>query len=199
MQKDNTTFTQKAALRRALLREIDDPVILETHGGIGALYRACYSHIRQGVVFEKDAAKTVLLAGQRPTWAVYEADAVAAMSAGAGAHLAVSVLDVDPYGDPWPVIRAFFTSERPRVARLGLAVNDGLRQKVRLGGAWSTESLRGVVGRFGNDLYGRYLDVCQHLVREHAETAGYTLRRFGGYYCGAMQNMTHYAAVLEQA
>lgn len=198
MQKDNTTFKQKAALRRALLREIDQPVVMETHGGIGALYRACYSHIKCGVVFEKSPDKTAVLAGQRPTWAVYEADAEKAIAAGAGAHLMVSFLDLDPYGEPWPTIAAFFSSERPRAARLAIAVNDGLRQKLRMGGAWSVESMQPIVSVFGNDLHECYLDVCRYLVRKHAEAAGYQLRRFYGYYCGHNGDMTHYAAILEQ-
>lgn len=198
MQKDNSTFNQKASLRRALLREIDQPIVMETHGGIGALYRACYSHIKSGVVFEKAPDKTVVLAGQRPTWAVYEGDAEKAIAAGAGAHLTVNFLDLDPYGECWPTLQAFFSSDRPRTQRLALAVNDGLRQKLRMGGAWSTESMQPVVSVFGNNLNGCYLDVCRYLVRKHAEAAGYQLRRFAGYYCGTGSQMTHFAAILEQ-
>jgi len=203
MQKDNSTFRQKAALRRALLREVTEPVVMETHGGIGALYRACYSRVTRGVVFEKDERKSSLLASQRPTWAVYEADSERALQVGAGAHLTVNVLDLDPYGEPWPCVKAFFTSERPFAPRMWVVVNDGLRQKLRVGGAWSVESLRAAVARFGNDLHGDYLAVCRWLLAEHAKAAGYTLRRFNGYYCGegtgAGQQTTHYAALLEQA
>ena len=198
MQKDNTTFKQKAALRRALLSAIDQPVIMETHGGIGALYRACYSHIKSGVVFEKSPDKTAVLAGQRPTWAVYEADCEKAIAAGAGAHLMVTFLDIDPYGSPWETMQAFFSSARPRASRLAIAVNDGLRNRIKIGQAWHTDALLPVVATFGNNLYPLYLDVCRFLVAHHAKAAGYQLRRFVGYYCGHNGDLTHYAVILEQ-
>ncbi len=199
MKKDNSTFNQKAALRRAVLRDlVDDPVIMETHGGAGALYRACYSHVIRGVVFEKDPAKCDLLARQRPTWAVYEGAVEPALSIGAGAHLMVNVLDLDPYGEPWPTLKAFMESERPRAPRLALVVNDGMRQKIRMGGAWSTGSLAPAVAQFGNNLNPVYLDVCRWMVGEYTKAAGYTLHRFHGYYAGKGGQMTHYAAVLER-
>lgn len=199
MQKDNSTFNQKAALRRAVLRDLDaEPVIMETHGGAGALYRACYSHVVQGVVFEKDPEKCDLLARQRPTWAVYEGAVEPALGIGAGAHLMVNVLDLDPYGEAWPTLKAFMESDRPRAPRLALVVNDGMRQKIRMGGAWSTSSLRPAVARFGNNLNGIYLDVCRWMVAEYAKAAGYSLHRFQGYYTGKGGQMTHYAAILER-
>lgn len=199
MQKDNSTFNQKAALRRMVLRELAaPPVVMETHGGAGALYRACYSQISRGVVFEKDPAKCDLLARQRPGWAVYETNVEGALAAGAGAHLEINVLDLDPYGEPWPALRAFMESERPRAARLWLVVNDGLRQKVRMGGAWSCASLQPAVARFGNNLHDCYLDVCRWMIAETTEAVGYALRRFQGYYTGHGDQMTHYAALLEQ-
>lgn len=199
MKKDNSTINQKAALRRAALRELTaEPVVMETHGGAGALYRACYSHIARGVVFEKDPAKCDLLVRQRPTWAVYETDVETALAIGAGAHLDVNFLDMDPYGQPWPTLKAFFTSERPRAPRLVVVVNDGMRQKVRMGGSWSSGSLAPAVARFGNNLNPIYLSVCEWLIAEYAKAAGYALRRFHGYYAGHAGNMTHYAAVLER-
>lgn len=198
MKKDNTTIHRKVRIRKELLREIVNPVIMETHGGFGKVYRACYASIPHGIVFEKDEKKASVLAMQRPTWAVYACDAVNAITYGAGGHMHVTILDVDSYGDPWPTIQAFFTSTRPRAAQLGVVVNDGLRQKVRMGGAWSATSLHRAVGVFGNDMFDHYLAVCEWLLIDHAKAAGYTIRRFGGYYCGAMDNMTHYAAVFDR-
>lgn len=198
MRKDNSTLRHKVALRMRMLALIDTPVVLETHGGAGMIWSRCYSHLDRGVVFEKDAIKAGRLARQRPTWAVYEADTARALAAGAGAHLPVTVLDVDPYGDPWPTIAAFFTSTRPRAPRLSVVVNDGLRHKVRLGGAWTTGTLAPLVKQYGNDLHDVYLEVCQELMRTEAAKAGYALGRFGGYYCGHRGQMTHYLAVLEQ-
>lgn len=182
-------------MRRLMLRRIAEAlVILETHGGRGHLWTMCYSSIAAGVVFEKNPERAAILARQRPTWAVYEADCVGAIQAGAGAHLNVNVLDVDPYGEPWPVIGAFFESDRPRADRLFVVVNDGLWQKVRLGGSWAVESLRSMVARYGNDLHPIYLEVCQEMIKEQAAKAGYSLTAWAGYYCGHLKMMTHYLA-----
>lgn len=199
-QLDNSTGNLKAMLRRQVLEQMEaPPVVMETHGGAGALFNRVYRGLEQGVVFEKDPAKCELLALQRPTWAVYEADCLAALQGGVGGHLEVNLLDMDPYGEPWPVLNAFLESERPRARVLWVVVNDELRQTIRLGRAWSVRSLEHVVSRRGNDLYSKYLDVCRELIKEKAEAASYELTRFSGYYCGAMQQMTHYAARLELA
>lgn len=106
-------------------------------------------------------------------------------------------MDCDPYGEPWPVLDAFFESEREFPPVLAVVVNDGLRQKLKTGGAWSTHSLAGVVGRYGNQvIYDRYLDICQEMIQEKAGQVGYTLARWAGYYCGYLEQTTHYAAVL---
>jgi len=179
-----------------LLNEIDNPVVLETHGGWGAIWRRCYSKIEQGVVFEKNPEKAGALAIQRPTWAVYEADCVYAIGVGVGAHLPVNFVDVDPYGEPWPVVDAFFGSSREWPDKLAMAVNDGLRQKLKTNGGWNVASLAGVVAKYGNAaLYEHYLDICQELLQDKAAQVGYTLRRWAGYHCGHADQMTHYAAV----
>lgn len=181
-----------------MLKLIPEPVVMETHGGAGKIYEACYSNLETGIVFEKDDQKVNVLARQRPGWAVYQADSAAVIGLGAGAHLPVNILDCDPYGSPWDVIEAFFCSERPRPNRLAVVVNDGMRQKVRMGGAWSVGTLKGIVAKHGNGLHGIYLDICQELMIEKAGQAGYHLTRWAGYYCGHNGQMTHYLAVLEQ-
>lgn len=199
MQRDNTTLRQKVALRRRVLAEIPEPVVLETHAGQGLIYRACYAMLPRGVALDKDERRAELLAAQRPTWAVYCADAQTALEGGVGAHLPINLVDLDPFGEPWPTIRAFFGSERPRSDRLWLVVNDGLRQKVQLGGAWRVASLQAAVARHGNNLWDRYLEVCRELVEQEAGQAGYRLAGFDGYYCGTRQHMTHYAAALTRS
>jgi hypothetical protein len=200
-KKDNSTLRQKARLRNmARLFLPVTPVVMETHGGYGHIYLECYSDVRQGVVFETSDRKVLTLAEQRPSWAVYQADCVAAIAQGAGAHLPVNFLDVDPYGDPWPVISAFFSSNRPRPDVMMVCVNDGLRQKLKMNDGWSTSSLEGIVERYGNDaMFARYLDICAELLQEKAASAGYTLDGFTGYYCGFAKQMTHYAARLTRA
>ncbi len=196
MKRDNSTFKQKAALRKATMKRVENPVIMETHGGTGRLFKVCYRSVKSGVVFEKHPGRGGLLAYQRPTWAVYEADCVAAIAAGAGAHLEVNLLDLDPWGDPWPAIEAFFNSERPRAEKLWVVVNDGLRQKVRMGGAWSVGTLQPMVAKYGNDLHRRYLEICREMMETQAARAGYTLTAWAGYYCGHIKMMTHYLAEL---
>jgi hypothetical protein len=198
-QRDNSTFEAKARLRLAALRELggEAPVIMETHGGFGRLFLRCYRNVQTGVVFEQDSGKADALGRQRPTWAVYEADCERAIRAGVGSHLAVNFLDLDPYGQPWEVMDAFFESERPRSSRLVLVANDGLRQKLAMNAGWAVQSLRSITERRGNAaLYRDYLAVCRELVAEKAAKVGYDLRRWTGYYCGDKQALTHYAAVL---
>lgn len=189
----------KVSLRRNLLKEMDKPIIMETHGGYGHIWAQCYFGLPDGVVFEKDAAKCAALAQQRPAWAVYECDCLAAIGAGVGAHLPVNFVDLDPYGESWPVIDAFFDSDRHFPKRLAIVANDGLRLRLKTGTAWSTHSLQEAVQRFGNAaIYPRYLDVCRWLLAQKASKRGYSLARWAGYYCGYSQQMTHYAAVLER-
>lgn len=130
---DNTTKARKIEIRRRALGFLERPVVMETHGGFGAIWRDCYANIPAGVVFEKDPKKTAALAEQRPTWAVYEADCENAIAAGVGFHLPINYFDFDPYGSPWSVIQALFS--RTRVdwpARIVLVANDGYRLAIKL-------------------------------------------------------------------
>lgn len=80
-KRDNSTGKQKIALRRLMLKQMTaEPVVMETHGGVGQVWASVYAHISQGVVFEKNEEKAAHLARQRPTWAVYEADCIKALS-----------------------------------------------------------------------------------------------------------------------
>lgn len=197
-QIDNTTLESKLSMRLAGLTLLDEPpVIMETHGGLGEVYQHIY-HEYTGVVFEKDPDKAISLALQRPKWAVYEADCEKALALGAGAHLEVNFLDVDPYGSPWPTFKAFFESKRPFAPKLILAVNDGFRFKIRTGAAWEVHFFRPVVERFGNDLWPVYLQICEWFLPQICAPAGYKVTRFHGRYTGDGQKMTHYLAVLER-
>jgi hypothetical protein len=180
------------------LLQIDDPIVLESHAGYGKLYQQCYRGIATGVAFEKDQRKAAAVAQQRPTWAVYQADCIRALQAGVGSHLRVNVLDVDPYGEPWPALRAFFSSKRPFSQTMVVVVNDGLRQKIKMTGGWNVGSLGGVIRRYGNHCYESYKEICQELLGEIVFLAGYRIEKWTAYYCGALQAMTHYAARLNQ-
>ncbi len=198
-KKDNSTFRLKVSLRKKALDYLETPVVMETHGGAGKLFGACYNGLKTGIVFEKNPQKAKLLGLQRPTWRVYETDCEMAIGAGVGKDLPVNLLDIDPYGDPWPVIEAFFSSDRERPEVICVAVNDGLRQKIRMGGSWNVGTLQAAVSKYGNDLHPIYLEVCQEMLKEKASVAGYNLTRFAGYYCGHHKQITHYLGVLEMA
>lgn len=199
-KKDNSTLSLKVSLRRNALREIQNPIVLETHGGYGSIYARCYGDVPNGVVIEKDEKKADFLAMQRPTWAVYEADCVGALQGGAGAHLPINFLDCDPYGDPWHVIDAFLMSEREFPEKLAIVVNDGLRQKVKINGGWDVHSLAAVVAKYGAaSTYRRYLDICREMLEEKASQRVVTLTRWAGYFCGTMDQMTHYAGIFQKA
>jgi hypothetical protein len=199
IKQDSSTFSLKKSLRIKALGEIAAPVVMETHGGYGKLFGPCYSHLEQGVVFEKRPERSAKLAMQRPGWAVYEADCEAALRAGVGGHLPVNFVDFDPYGSPWLAMAAFFEGIRPEVPRLALVVTDGLPQRLKLSMAWNTEGLEAAVQHFGNAaMYGRYLDACQWMVQDKASRAGYALRRWTAYLCGFNHHVAHYAAVLDR-
>jgi hypothetical protein len=183
-------------LRKRLPESIS---VLETHGGYGDVYKRVYTDVNDGIVLDTDLGKCEVLARQRPSWSVYQARAEWALSQGAGAHLAVDLLDVDPYGEPWPTIEAFFSSDRPRPKQLAIAVNDGLRQKLRLQGGWNVRSLRQAVERWGNAaLHEDYLEVAKWKLEQLALLARYRLTHWTGYYCGFNDDMTHYAAVFQR-
>jgi hypothetical protein len=199
-QIDNTTLQQKVALRISLLKRLaQTPVVMETHGGNGRVFDRVYPTVTQGVVFELDPVKAERLAQQRPTWSVYQGKCEQAIEDGLGSHLPCNLIDVDPYGEPWPAIESFFVSERPRAQRLAVAVNDGLRQKLRLQGGWAVRSMRQAVERFGNSrMCEQYLEVCKWQLSRLAERQDYRLTHWTGYHCGSNGDMTHYAAIFER-
>lgn len=199
--KDNQTYAYKKALRQRAIQElaqrgIDDPAICETHGGAGQLFRVCYRQFKRGVVFEKDPQKTAKLGLQRPTWSVYECDCVQALSEGAGGHLAFDLLDCDPYGQCWEALEAFFGSRRDFAPTMAVVVNDGLRQSLSIGTAWSVKSMQPMVEKYGNDLHPVYLEISEELLGVYAARAGYHVETFAGYYCGPALMNTHWLAIL---
>lgn len=154
--------------------------------------------IGQGVVMEKDPEKCKTLAIQRPSWSVYECDCVAALTGGVGSHLPVNFLDVDPYGEPWPVIDAFFASDRLFPDTLAIAVNDGGLQFVKRGHGWKMPSIADRISKMGNSqAYDLYLDICQDSLKEKASHRGYTMARWAGY--KATPDVAHYAAIFNRS
>jgi hypothetical protein len=193
----------KASLRVSLLKRLAlqrPPVVLESHGGIGALYDAVYGDCERGAVFEINEVKAERLAKQRPTWSVYASDSEEALAGGAAAHLQFDVLDVDPYGNCWETLEAYFASERPHGHLLGIAVNDGLAQSLRLQKAWHLNVMKPAVAEFGNTFVcNNYLNViCEWNLKRLISPHGYEVTHWTGYHCGDKGQMTHFAAVLKR-
>lgn len=199
MKKDNTTFLQKVTLRRRLLQEIKDPRILETHGGYGKIYSCCYSEVENGCVFEVDEGKAESLTVQRPTWSVYQSDCVKSMKMGVPGHLEFNFIDVDPYGSSWPAIDAVLSGSIHLADKVAFAVNDGLRQKLRIGSGWEVKQMAGPCARYGNaNLFFKYEQICRDMMQEKSSKAGYALEDWVCYYCGHNGDMTHFGAVLRR-
>ena len=199
VQKDNSTFRQKLALRREVLRHAPDaPTILETHGGYGRIFERAWFKAHTGVVIEADAQKAEALARQRPTWRVYQGNNLPCLRAGIANDLAFDIVDLDPFGSSLDYLDALAQPGRTWPDRWQLVVNDGMRQTLRLGGAWHCGALRDVVERRGNNLDPVYLEVARELVEVMADALGFRLAGWVGYYTGANDCMTHYWATLER-
>jgi hypothetical protein len=199
-QWDNSTFFHKLKLRRSALAKLDGgAVVMETNGGEGKIYNQLYRDF-DGIVFEKKPDKVDVLAQQRPHWRVYEADCVYGIRSGLGADMPINFLDVDPYGEPWSILDAFFESDRARSPLLQVVVNDGVTQMLQTKTAWTAKVFESVVERFGNDFYREYEGICQILMQEKAAQCGYRLSRW--YITkvkttGVLHNY-HYWAALER-
>lgn len=164
------------------------------------MYDACYRDVLDGIAVEKNSDKAEFLSEQRPEWCVYEADCLAVLNGGATNHLPINFVDLDPYGEPWPILDAYLLGRKSFPDAWVLVVNDGLRQKVRMGGAWSVGSLGKMVAEYGNDaIHDNYLKICQKMIKEKAGNVGFNITRWAGYYCGHADQMTHYAALLTRA
>lgn len=199
-QKDNSTYIQKKTLRKKALSILDsmgvEAKVMETHGGEGKLFDACYSHLETGIVFEKDERKAEKLAKQRPHWRVYQADSEKALADHVGADMPITLLDIDPYGACWNCVDGFFGSKRDFAPVLAICVNDGLRQTLSIKTGWKVEQMGEMVMRYGNDaLYHHYLEICEELLGEKIAQAGYRLEQFNGYFCGFNSFMTHFLAI----
>lgn len=199
-QKDNSTFLAKLRIRRSALAQVQTPIVMETNGGLGKLYTQLYRDHPTGIVMEKDTKKADVLARQRPEWRVYEADCVSAIAQGIGADLAVNFLDVDPYGEPWSILGAYFGSDRLFPPVLNVVAHDGITQLLQTKGAWAVKVFEPIVERFGNDFYRDYEQVCQIMMQEKAALAGYSLDRWyitKAKTTGSLHNY-HYWAVLSR-
>ena len=184
-------------MRELLFREIENPVVMETHAGFGKLYERLYSHVVQGVAFEKDENKANVLAIQRPTWAVYNNDSKQMLEAGVGFHIPLNFFDLDPYGDPWPTLDALLMNADKLPDRFGVAVNDGLRRFVMLGRGGKS-SVASYLVRHGSQAGEKYPKICQEIMADKLGKVGLELVKWAVHSSGHGGQMTNYTAVAER-
>lgn len=198
--QDNKTLLEKSHLRKRMLEKLEtEPCVLETHGGTGEIFLRCYAGVREGAVFETDPSKAVSLLQQRPNWAVYETDCVWGLENGVGSHLEVNFIDFDPYGAAWTAIQAFFNSERPQPEQLIIVAHDGIRSSLRRFGGSRIQTLGHIITEIGEvRLHAEYLSVCERLLWETTQAAGYEILGFGGFYSKDDENQTHFFAELKK-
>jgi hypothetical protein len=198
-KKDNAGIKHKARMRELLLSEIKDPVIMETHAGNGHLYRLCYSNFMKGVCFEINSKKAIVLAKQRPSWSVYNNGCEYALTRGVGFHLPLNFFDLDPYGDPWPILDALLCNHEVFPDRWGLVVNDGLRRFLMLGCGWKSKTVGEYVAKVGNNRAAViYPELCLEILVDKLRPLGMEVRRWLVHSSGSGGQMTHYAAVIER-
>lgn len=199
-KKDNSTFARKVTLRQVLVRQIEKPLrVLETHGGYGKIFSACYSRATRGVVIENDAEKVDHLARQRPNWSVYEGDSEGMIQLGVATRHSPNFIDVDPYGASWPVLMALFAKADDLPDRLAVAVNDGLRQKMQRGSGWQVDYLAAFAREFGaSRMFENYHEICRRYFAQISVAAGYDVERWTIYGCGHANVMTHFGAILRR-
>ena len=119
------------------------------------------------------------------------------MKSGVGSHLEINFIDADPYGQAWQVLHAFFQSDRPRADRVVLVVHDGVRNRIGRYGASDIDVFQDVITKVGEiALYRNYIEVCEDMLTEMVETAGYTVESFGGFYSRKDKDQTHFFAEL---
>lgn len=207
--KDHSTLKQKLEIRKRMTDDMRGrgivPVIVEAYGGRGDVFRRAYPLVTHGAVFEREPKKIDTLVWQRPTWAVYQGDTPSLLRAGIGGHLAATVFDLDPYGQPWDAIQGFFESmseglrETPDI--FYVVANDGARQYLRRKAAaiWSTPWIpEAILDHYGNALELNYLEVARQMLEMQATACGYHVADWFGYYCGHVLQNTHYLARLER-
>lgn len=196
MKKDNSGIMVKIKMRSMLLKELPSARILESHGGVGRIYSMIYSGIEKGVVFEKDKRKAEILMRQRPKWSVYCGDCVPAISKGVGFHVEPNFFDIDPYGEPWPVIFSIFENSHRIPDKWCMVVNDGLRQKLQMGGGWSVKSMKDEAKVFGSsNMAKNYHMIVEEKISNLCEMNGFDVKKWAIHYSGRGKQMTHYAGV----
>lgn len=195
-KKDNSTLREKVALRRAVLKNIPSPVVLETYGGAGVVGDYVYREVQRGAVLERSAAKTDLLVRKRPSWSVYEGDALQLLRAGIADHLPINLVDVDTYGVPWETLDALFCGRKRWELETWLVVTDASILHSKMSGGPQGECFHELRQRWGHRVHVDYPQKAEWLIRKKAAVVGFTVSGFRAVTCGYLQQMTLWAACL---
>lgn len=170
----------------------EQPVVCECHAGSDDFGVSLYREF-DGVAFDRDWRKTGMLVKRSPSWAVYEGKSDVLARIGAGRHLRITLLDINPYGAPWSLLRAWFDSPREHPNQMILVAYDGLRA-MKMGKAWDNDELQDAVMRFGADqLQENYGIISEALVEEITGQVGYELA-WWRYSDGGRNRAAHWIA-----
>lgn len=195
---DNTTLDEKVRLRRHVLaRMAEPPFVLETNGGYGRIYERTWFKARGGAVLELDDRKIMHLAHQRPHWMVYQGDCIKALAAGFLKSTPFDIIDLDPYGQSFELLKAIAVPGRIFPDAWHLVVNDGSWEKICRGGAWSMHSMSEAIRRHGIFITQPvYEKIIGEMVTELADAIGFDIAEFRLNWCGKKGRIIHYWAVM---
>jgi hypothetical protein len=178
--RENKGFLDKIQTRKRALDMLrGDPVVLEAYAGRGHLGKVVYD-LEFGVATDIDEDAVVALSSSRPSWRVYQCDAVPAIAQGLAADVPFNFIDLDPFGSPWEAYMAFWESERERGDQVVVVAHDGMRLNAKMRTSWNSV-MADAVQVFGNDLGKMYLQACRWKAKKHLEVAGYELTGFFGF------------------
>lgn len=127
--EDNGQWVAKTKLRSEIVATLPPAArILEGFAGSGKMYRQVWSPFA-GATIDKDEAKVLDAARERPNWACYRGDTERVLLAGWMSRVPFDVIDFDAWGSPWPFVLAWSRSKRERAPKTWLILTDGYMAK----------------------------------------------------------------------
>tara|TARA_Y100000310_G_scaffold321114_1_gene378344 strand:- start:119 stop:724 length:606 start_codon:yes stop_codon:yes gene_type:complete len=197
MPKDNSQWKNKITLRRHILTRLPVRSVLEVFAGNGVMNRRCYSDIDYGVALDKDTKKCKQFARIRPSWAVYEVDAVQALAGGMADAGAFDLIDFDAWGDPWRAIYAYADNCATAPDRLGIVVTDGLRRKLNYASAFPRHMEPEVQKYGGRNVSYQYRTIVLERLDDIGRRLGMSVEQ--SWVQSSTADMTLYAAVFTKS
>lgn len=182
------------AIRRLAEAAAPPGPVLETHGGTGWLASTVYAG-RTGIGIELNQRKAAARARILPAWWSIVGDSASVLRSGALRWFAPAIIDVDPYGDPWPALEAAAAgvSVPPAVV---LAVTDGLPRALQIRD-YRVPSLRADIAAHGLDYVREYYEeICRRRIQRLFPA--YTIDRWVYAESGKGRGLALYAARITQ-